>query len=117
MSELPESRIATVDGTNFQEQVLNAELPVLIDVSTRWCPPCKVAHPVVERIAAAHAGRLKVVAIDGDESPDLVARLGVRGFPTFIGFRGGELTQRVAGFGGKAALERFAADLVAPGLK
>lgn len=101
-----------VNGLSFANEVLRSDLPVLIDVSTEWCPPCKAAAPVVADLAQRHAGRLKVVMIDGDEAVELVASLGVRGFPTFLGFRGGEIVVRQAGFGGKRGLEALADQLL-----
>jgi thioredoxin 1 len=94
-----------VNGLTFAQEVLKSELPVLIDVSTEWCPPCKAAAPVVADLAQRHAGRLKVVMIDGDACAELVATLGVRGFPTFLCVRSGEIVARQAGFGGKRGLE------------
>src|SRR6478672_11181162 len=102
--------VIPVNELNFEEEVLRAPTPVLIDVSTAWCPPCRVAQPVIHAIAAEYAGRLKVVMIDGDECPELVGRLGVRGFPTFITFADGKPCQRQAGFGGKAALQRLVSE-------
>lgn len=104
----------TVNGLSFAAEVLKSELPVLIDVTAEWCPPCKAAAPVIEELAQRYAGRLKVVLIDGGECPDLVATLGVRGFPTFLGVRSAEVVARQAGFGGKRGLEAFAAELLAP---
>jgi thiol-disulfide isomerase/thioredoxin len=84
----------------------------LIDVSAAWCAPCKTAHPIVIALAQAHAGRLKVVEIDGGASPELIERLGVRGFPTFVGmFRGEELDRRL-GFAGRRPLEELARSLI-----
>jgi len=103
----------TVNGLSFAHEVLKSDLPVLIDVTAEWCPPCKLAAPVVAELAERHAGRLKVVVIDGEEASDLVATLGVRGFPTFLGFRGGEIIARQAGFGGKRGLEALAERLLA----
>src|SRR5262245_27911297 len=93
-----------IDSLSFAHEVLKCELPVLIDVSTAWCPPCKAAAPVVADLARLHAGRLKVVMLDGDACAELVATLGVRGFPTFLGVRRGEIVARQAGFGGKRGL-------------
>lgn len=104
----------TVNGLSFAAEVLKSELPVLIDVTADWCPPCKAATPVIEELAERYAGRLKVVVIDGGECPDLVATLGVRGFPTFLGVRSAEIVARQAGFGGKRGLEAFALALVTP---
>jgi thioredoxin 1 len=101
-----------VNGLSFAHEVLKSDLPVLIDVTAEWCPPCKLAAPIVAELAQRHAGRLKVVVIDGEEASDLVATLGVRGFPTFLGFRGGEIVARQAGFGGKRGLEALAENLL-----
>jgi thioredoxin 1 len=100
-----------VSDHNYADEVERSELPVFIDVSAEWCPPCKAAAPVVEEIAKSKAGKLKVVAIDGGDSPELVARLGVRGFPTFLGVVRGEVVFRRAGFAGKRALEAFSEEI------
>jgi thioredoxin 1 len=102
----------TVNSLSFAHEVLKSNLPVLIDVTAEWCPPCKLAAPIVAELAQRHAGRLKVVVIDGEEAAALVATLGVRGFPTFLGFRGGEIVARQAGFGGKRGLEALAETLL-----
>lgn len=98
----------SVNGLNFQEEVLGAEKPVLVDVSAAWCGPCRMAAPVIEEIAQNAAGSLKVVVIDGDESPELVQELRVRGFPTFIVFENGSEVRRTAGFAGRGALRKLA---------
>jgi thioredoxin 1 len=103
-----------VNSLSFATEVLKSELPVLIDVTAEWCPPCKAAAPVISELAERFAGRLKVVVIDGGECPDLVATLGVRGFPTFLGVRSAEVVARQAGFGGKRGLEAFAEGLLTP---
>ncbi|MGC4091147.1 MAG: thioredoxin family protein [Polyangiaceae bacterium] len=107
--------VTFVNELNFETEVLGSKLPVLIDVSATWCGPCKLARPVVADLATTHQGALKVVEIDGDESPELVARLGVRGFPTFLGVVGGQIVDRRAGFGGKRPLEEMANALVKGG--
>lgn len=106
MSQTP-SGVVPVNEINFEDEVLKSEVPVFIDVTAAWCGPCKAAAPVVESIARNTVGKLKVVAIDGGESPDLVARLGVRGFPTFLGVVRGNVVRSRAGFAGKKALEAF----------
>ena len=103
-----------VNSSSFASEVLKSPLPVLIDVTAEWCGPCKAASPVIEELAQRYQGRLKVVVIDGGESPDLLATLGVRGFPTFLGVRGAEVVARQAGFGGKRGLEAFAEQLLTP---
>lgn len=102
-----------INSLSFAHEVLKSDIPVLIDVTADWCPPCRAAAPVVAELAERHAGRLKVVVLDGGEAPDLVATLGVRGFPTFLGVRGGEIVTRQAGFGGRRGLEQLVESLLA----
>lgn len=107
-AHLPKPTPLSVNSLNFQAEVLGAKTPVLVDVSAAWCGPCRMAAPVVEEIAESAAESLKVVVIDGDESPDLVQALRVRGFPTFIVFENGEEVRRAAGFAGRGALRKLA---------
>lgn len=98
-----------VNSFNFDDQVLHSQTPVLLDVSAPWCAPCKAAEPVLERLAEEHTGHLHVLKLDAQEAPDVAARLGVRGFPTFVLFAGGREIGRLAGFPGERGLRRFAA--------
>lgn len=107
------SLVHVANENNFQELVVDSEIPVLLDVSAEWCAPCKAASPVVAELARRYQGRLRVVEIDGGESPGLTARLKVRGFPTFLGFVGGNIVERRAGFGGAKSLESMAEALLA----
>ena len=75
-----------VNALDFEHQVLQSPVPVFVDFTTSWCPPCRVLLPILRQLAAEGAGRFKVVTVDGDESPDLAARFGVRGFPAVIAF-------------------------------
>jgi thioredoxin 1 len=109
----PGSEVVFVNDWNFEAEVLGSSEPVLIDVSAAWCAPCKVAAPIVKELARAHAGRLKVVEVDGGESPELATRLGVRGFPTFLGIVGGEIVERRLGFSGARGLNELVAALLA----
>jgi thioredoxin 1 len=104
--------VGFVNELNFDEEVTRSRVPVLVDVSATWCAPCRAARPVVEALAREHHGKIKVVEIDGDESPELVGRLGVRGFPTFIAFANGRVIDRRAGFGGRRPLEELASALL-----
>jgi len=108
----PEHCVTPVSELDYEDEVLGCELPVLIDVSTEWCPPCRVAQPVVAELARRHAGKLKVVAIDGDACAELAARFGVRGFPTFIGVFRGEIVDKKLGFAGARPLEQLAQTLL-----
>jgi len=88
--------LVAIDERSFESEVLSAEVPVLLDVSTRWCGPCRALVPVLEQLAANRPHDLKVVSLDAEEHPELAARLRVTAFPTVIAFRGGkELARRV----------------------
>jgi thioredoxin 1 len=86
------ARIPTVDEASFPDEVLAADVPVLVEFGAAWCPPCRALEPVLAGLAAEGEGRWKVVAIDMDASPGLSAKYAVRGAPTVIVFtRGAEV--------------------------
>lgn len=80
-----------VTGENFEREVLQSDLPVLVDFYADWCGPCRMMAPVVHQLAEDCAGRLKVVQVNVDEAPALAASYGVSSIPTLAYFRGGEL--------------------------
>ncbi len=82
--------VIEVDDVSFEEQVLRAEVPVLVEFVAPWCGPCTALAPTVERVAAETAGRVKVVKVDTEASPVTAARFGVRGVPTLLVLRKGE---------------------------
>jgi thioredoxin 2 len=79
------------------DQELQASVPVLVDFWAPWCGPCRMVSPVVERLAADHAGRLKVVKLNTDEAPDLSARYQVQGIPLLVVLRDGQEVDRLVG--------------------
>lgn len=105
---LPHPTLDTVNDLSFESEVLGADRPVLVDVTAAWCAPCRAAEPVLAELARQRVSTLKVVRIDGEQSPTLVARLGVRGFPTFLLYEHGREVKRQAGFRGMNALRDFA---------
>ena len=92
----------------FPQEVLAADRPVLVDFHAAWCGPCRVLGPVVEAVAEAHAGRLKVGKLDVDANPETAARYGVRAIPTIVIFRGGQVIDRVVGAAPRARIEQMA---------
>ena len=87
-----------VDEGTFQNEVMDANEPVLVDFSAVWCQPCKMLDPVVKQLAGEWDGKVKVVKIDADENPNLVMKFGVMGIPTLLFMKGGEVKERVTGF-------------------
>jgi thioredoxin 1 len=99
--------IHDVTAHTFEDAVLRAEVPVLVDFTTAWCGPCKALTPILRRLAAEGGAALKVCAVDGDAEPALVARFGVRGYPTVIAFAGGREVGRNLGLATKERLARL----------
>ena len=94
---------AVTDDT-FQTEVLDADLPVLVDVWATWCGPCRQLSPIVDQLAQEYAGRLAVVKLDADANPSAVAQIGVVSIPTLAVYRGGQLLTTVIGARPKAAI-------------
>ncbi len=87
-----------VTAANFEEQVLQSALPVLVEFSAEWCPPCKMLAPTIHALAVQYQDRLRVGIIDSDLYPEIVQRYGVMGLPTLILFKQGQPVHRMVGF-------------------
>jgi thioredoxin 1 len=94
--------IKHLDGPTFETDVLNSELPVVVDFSAEWCPPCKMLAPVLDRLAAEYQGKVTVGEIDVDANQDIAIRYSVMAMPTLGLFRGGKMIDRMVGFPGSA---------------
>jgi thioredoxin 1 len=79
-----------LNDLNWKEEVLDSKVPVLVDFSAVWCGPCKVLSPIIEKLSAELAGKVKVGKLDIDESPATSAKYGIRGVPTVAVFVAGE---------------------------
>lgn len=98
-----------VTDKSFDEDVLQAEMPTLVDFWAAWCGPCRMIAPVVEELAEKYDGQLQVAKMDVDANPQTPGQLGIMGIPTLILFKGGEEVDRVVGFRPKDALEEVIA--------
>ncbi len=90
------------DGESFEADVLQAREPVVVDFYADWCPPCKLLEPIVTRLAAEYAGKVKIGKLNTDDNPDIAVRYGVTGIPTLGLFVGGTLVDRLVGYPGGA---------------
>ncbi len=87
----------TVTDSSFKQEVLQSDLPVLVDLWAAWCGPCRMIAPVVEKMAKDYAGRLKVAKLNVDENPLTAMNFQVQGIPTLLIFKGGKLVDRIVG--------------------
>ncbi len=103
---VPQSHVVEITAQNFESEVIQSELPVLIDLWAPWCGPCRQMKPVLEEAAQRLAGRVKVGAANVDEQPEISAAFRVQGIPAFALLRGRDV---VAMFTGAMPLEAFLA--------
>ena len=89
--------VSEVNDVTFDQEVLKASVPVLIDFWAPWCGPCKAIAPVVEELAGEYNGRVKIVKMNIDDNPQTPSKYGVRGIPTLMLFKGGSVAEQIVG--------------------
>ncbi len=90
------SKPIEITDANFKQEVIESQTPVLVDVWAEWCGPCRMIAPAVEAIAAQYAGKVKVGKMDADANMT-PSQLGIRGIPTLLVFRNGQVVDRIVG--------------------
>ena len=102
--------IVHISDESFEEEVLQSERPVLIDYWAEWCGPCKMIAPVLDEIATEYSDRLKVVKLNIDDNPKTPPKYGIRGIPTLMVFKNGQVEATKVGAVSKAQLTEFLDD-------
>lgn len=96
-----------VSDADFENEVLKADEPVMVDFWAEWCGPCKALSPIVDEVANEVSGKMKVVKVNIDENPNAPTKYGVRGIPTLMVFKGGELVDTKVGGMSKTQLNEW----------
>ena len=95
-----------VTEQSFDQEVLKAETPVLVDFWAEWCGPCRLIAPIVEDFAREYEGKLKVAKVDVDDNQNLAMKFSIMSIPTLGVFKGGQLVERIVGYMPKVELKR-----------
>ena len=99
--------IKHVTDATFEVEVLQSAQPILVDYWAEWCGPCKMIAPILDEVAAAYEGKLRIAKMNVDENRDIPAKFGIRGIPTLMLFRDGQLAATKVGALSKAQLTAF----------
>ena len=99
------SATVAITESNFENEVMKAKTPVLVDFWAQWCAPCRAVAPILDELSAKYQGRFTIAKVNVDESPNIAAKFGILNIPTLIFFKNGEEVDRVIGLQPKAQLD------------
>jgi len=104
--------VVHVTESNFEEEVVNSNVPVLVDFWAEWCGPCKMIAPILDEIAKEYGEKLKICKIDVDSNPEIAPKFGIRGIPTLIMFKDGNAESTKVGAVSKSQLVEFVDEIM-----
>jgi thioredoxin 1 len=100
------SKVQEITDATFEDEVLKAETPTLIDFWAPWCGPCRMVAPIVEELSEEYSGKVGFVKMNTDENPQVPSKYGIRSIPSLLIFRNGELKGTIVGYRPKAELKK-----------
>jgi len=110
--ESPVAEVQDITDQEFQSEVLDASTPVIVDFWAEWCAPCRQIAPIVKELAGEYEGKVRIVKMNVDESPQTPGKYGVRAIPTVLAFQNGQVVEQLQGARPKAAFEEMISKLL-----
>ncbi len=107
------SNEAKFTDSNFKSEVISSAVPVLVDFWAEWCAPCRALAPVVEKVADANSGKVKVGKLNVDENPGTAQQFGIQGIPTLLLFKGGQVVHQMVGFQSQNNIQKAIDEVIA----
>lgn len=101
-----------LDNSNFKKEIIQSNIPALVDFWATWCGPCKMISPLIDEIAKEYEGKLKVSKINVDDAPEIASQFGIMSIPTLLFFKNGEVVNQITGAVSKGVLREKIDDIL-----